>query len=86
VLVHRDWFHCYLVLVQDDRSRVNTDNILEERDPKFDAMLGQMVGRIKSKPGGKPEMGEVSLWNIVSTRCVELKLTQKCHYDVCINV
>ncbi|XP_014500163.1 uncharacterized protein LOC106761160 [Vigna radiata var. radiata] len=46
------------VLQADDRSRVNMDNILEERDPKFDAMLGQMVGRIKSKPGGKPEMGE----------------------------
>ncbi|CAJ1963431.1 unnamed protein product [Sphenostylis stenocarpa] len=46
------------VLHADDRTRVNTDNILEERDPKFDAMLGQMVGRIKSKPGGKPEMGE----------------------------
>lgn len=38
------------------------DNILEKRDPKFDAMLGQMVGRITTKPGGKPEMGEVSLW------------------------
>jgi len=49
-------------------------------------MLGQMVGRIKSKPGGKPEMGEVSLWKIVLTLCVELKLTQKCHYGVCINV
>ncbi|KAI4317607.1 hypothetical protein L6164_025465 [Bauhinia variegata] len=38
--------------------RVNLDNILEERDPKYDAMLGQMVGRIRAKPGGKPEMGE----------------------------
>ncbi|XP_062108617.1 uncharacterized protein LOC133819389 isoform X2 [Humulus lupulus] len=36
----------------------NADNVLEERDPKFDAMLGQMVGRIKTKPGGKLEMGE----------------------------
>ncbi|XP_061370571.1 uncharacterized protein LOC133313241 [Gastrolobium bilobum] len=45
----------------DDQPRVNVDNILEERDPKFDAMLGQMVGRITSKPGGKPEMGEASL-------------------------
>lgn len=61
------------------------DNILEERDPKFDAMLGQMVGRIKSKPGGKPEMGEVSLYQIVFTLSVELKLMQKCHYGVCIN-
>ncbi|KAK7289950.1 hypothetical protein RIF29_04013 [Crotalaria pallida] len=47
--------------VADDRSRVNVDNILEERDPKFDAMLGEMVGRITTKPGGKPEMGEAFL-------------------------
>ncbi|KAI9123157.1 hypothetical protein K1719_006046 [Acacia pycnantha] len=40
------------------RPRINVDNILEERDPKFDSMLGQMVGRITSKPGGKLEMGE----------------------------
>ncbi|TKY72621.1 hypothetical protein E2542_SST01364 [Spatholobus suberectus] len=46
------------VLDADERPRVNMDNILEERDPKFDVMLGQMVGRITSKPGGKPEMGE----------------------------
>lgn len=39
----------------------NAENLLEERDPKFDSMLNQMVGRIKSKPGGKPEMGEVSI-------------------------
>lgn len=38
--------------------QVNVDNILEERDPRYDAMLGQMVGRIKSKPGGKLELGE----------------------------
>ncbi|KAG5006044.1 hypothetical protein AAZX31_09G045300 [Glycine max] len=42
------------VLHANDSPRVNTDNILEERDPKFDAMLGQMIGRITSKP----EMGE----------------------------
>ncbi|XP_057430231.1 uncharacterized protein LOC130723268 [Lotus japonicus] len=49
------------VLEADDRPRVNVDNILEERDPSYDAMLGQMVGRIKSKPGGKSEMGEAFL-------------------------
>ncbi|XP_041000905.1 uncharacterized protein LOC121246721 [Juglans microcarpa x Juglans regia] len=37
---------------------INTENVLEERDPKYDAMLSQMVGRISSKPGGKLEMGE----------------------------
>ncbi|XP_058723472.1 uncharacterized protein LOC131595195 [Vicia villosa] len=48
-------------LNDDDRPKANLDNILEERDPKFDAMLGQMLGRITSKPGGKPEMGEASV-------------------------
>lgn len=43
----------------------NADNILEERDPQFDAMLSQMAGRIRTKPGGKPEMGEVSLWKLL---------------------
>ncbi|KAG2721489.1 hypothetical protein I3760_02G084500 [Carya illinoinensis] len=37
---------------------INAENVLEERDPKYDAMLSQMVGRISSKPGGKLEMGE----------------------------
>ncbi|XP_054805833.1 uncharacterized protein LOC129308619 [Prosopis cineraria] len=40
------------------RPTINVDNVLEERDPKFDSMLGQMAGRITSKPGGKLEMGE----------------------------
>ncbi|XVF38697.1 hypothetical protein REPUB_Repub20aG0124000 [Reevesia pubescens] len=39
-------------------SRSNPENVLEERDPKYDAMLTQMVGRISAKPGGKLEMGE----------------------------
>ncbi|KAF5452360.1 hypothetical protein F2P56_027366 [Juglans regia] len=37
---------------------INPENVPEERDPKYDAMLSQMVGRISSKPGGKLEMGE----------------------------
>ena len=41
-------------------SRSNSENVLEERDSKYDAMLNQMVGRISAKPGGKLEMGEVS--------------------------
>ncbi|CAN1806971.1 hypothetical protein LINPERHAP1_LOCUS24861 [Linum perenne] len=45
----------------DDDPRINADNVLEEKDPQFDAMLGQMVGRIKTKPGGKPEMGEATI-------------------------
>ncbi|KAK1294085.1 hypothetical protein QJS10_CPA16g01484 [Acorus calamus] len=36
----------------------NEGGVLEERDPGFDAMLNEMVGRINSKPGGKLEMGE----------------------------
>ncbi|KAG6575057.1 hypothetical protein SDJN03_25696, partial [Cucurbita argyrosperma subsp. sororia] len=39
----------------------NSENVLEERDPQFDAMLSQMAGRIRSKPGGKLEMGEASV-------------------------
>ncbi|XP_057958270.1 uncharacterized protein LOC131151094 [Malania oleifera] len=45
-------------LGSDDISRDNSDRTLEERDPKYDAMLSQMVGRIRSKPGGKLEMDE----------------------------
>ncbi|KAF5184598.1 dynein beta chain, ciliary protein [Thalictrum thalictroides] len=41
-----------------DISRTNPDNVLEEKDPGYDAMLSQMVGRIKTRPGGKLEMGE----------------------------
>ncbi|RYR30915.1 hypothetical protein Ahy_B01g055705 [Arachis hypogaea] len=43
----------------DGGSKVNLENVLEERDPKYDAMLGQMLGRITAKPGGKSEMGEL---------------------------
>ncbi|RVX22279.1 hypothetical protein CK203_001562 [Vitis vinifera] len=39
--------------------RFNSENVLEERDPQYDAMLSQMVGRIRSKSGGRLEMGEV---------------------------
>ncbi|KAL6643678.1 hypothetical protein ACP70R_018444 [Stipagrostis hirtigluma subsp. patula] len=35
--------------------------ILEERDPSYDEMLKHMVGRITTKPGGIPEMGEASV-------------------------
>lgn len=38
---------------------MNEDNLLEDRNTKYDTMLNQMVGRIQAKPGGKPEMGEV---------------------------
>ncbi|KAF9614736.1 hypothetical protein IFM89_020569 [Coptis chinensis] len=45
-------------LAKEDISRINPDNVLEDRDPGYDAMLNHMVGRIKTKPGGKLEMGE----------------------------
>uniref|UniRef100_A0A0D3C370 Uncharacterized protein n=1 Tax=Brassica oleracea var. oleracea TaxID=109376 RepID=A0A0D3C370_BRAOL len=36
------------------------ENVLPvERDPQYDTMLNQMVGRIKAKPGSKAEMGEL---------------------------
>lgn len=54
-----DWLLCF-ALDEDGTSRVNAEKVLEERDPQFDAMLNQMVGRIRSKPGGAAEMGDVS--------------------------
>ncbi|XP_038721491.1 uncharacterized protein LOC120013671 [Tripterygium wilfordii] len=50
-----------VALDRDGTPEINADNNLEERDPKFDAMLSQMVGRISSKPGGKSEIGEASV-------------------------
>ncbi|KAL7220661.1 hypothetical protein ACSBR2_013524 [Camellia fascicularis] len=47
--------------VSEVEIRINAENILEEWDPQYDAMLGPMVGRIRSKPGGKLEMGEASV-------------------------
>ncbi|KAI3679613.1 hypothetical protein L2E82_51153 [Cichorium intybus] len=35
-----------------------TDDVIEERDSEYDAMLNKMVGRIQTKPGGKLETGE----------------------------
>ncbi|KAI4318634.1 hypothetical protein MLD38_032311 [Melastoma candidum] len=45
----------------DDVPGFNPENLLEERDTEYDAMLSQMVGRIRSKPGGVPEMGEAAV-------------------------
>ncbi|CAH8351000.1 unnamed protein product [Eruca vesicaria subsp. sativa] len=45
----------------EEARRKSDDNVLEERDPMYDTMLNQMVGRIKAKPGGKAEMGEASV-------------------------
>ncbi|GAB2266454.1 hypothetical protein Dimus_001462 [Dionaea muscipula] len=42
----------------EENASANTGNELEEKDPKFDNMLSQMVGRITAKPGGKQEIGE----------------------------
>lgn len=53
-------FVIFPLLTEDGAPRINPDNVLEERDTQYDAMLSQMVGRIKSKPGGKLETGEVS--------------------------
>jgi hypothetical protein len=36
-------------------------SVLEEKDPNYNKMLGFMVGRITSKPGGRAEMGEVEV-------------------------
>ncbi|KAK9077717.1 hypothetical protein SSX86_006054 [Deinandra increscens subsp. villosa] len=42
----------------DGQPRNTTDDVPEERDSEYDAMLSKMVGRIQTKPGGKLEMGE----------------------------
>ncbi|XP_042391195.1 uncharacterized protein LOC121982275 [Zingiber officinale] len=39
-------------------TREHESSVLEDRDPKYDDMLKQMVGRIRSRPGGKAVMGE----------------------------
>uniref|UniRef100_A0A803MX95 Uncharacterized protein n=1 Tax=Chenopodium quinoa TaxID=63459 RepID=A0A803MX95_CHEQI len=46
--------------VDDDNSKRN-DEVLEDRDPSYEAMLNKMVGKISSKPGGKLEMGEANV-------------------------
>ena len=43
----------------DAAAKADADNVLEERDPQYNVMLSLMVGRIRSKPGGKLEIGEV---------------------------
>ncbi|KAG8055392.1 hypothetical protein GUJ93_ZPchr0001g30194 [Zizania palustris] len=45
---------------QDDVTPPPKDapGVLKEHDPSYDEMLKHMVGRITTKPGGKPEMGE----------------------------
>ncbi|XP_004229227.1 uncharacterized protein [Solanum lycopersicum] len=47
--------------VAESSPKVSIKNTVEEKDPKFDAMLSQMVGRIQAKPGGKLEMGEATV-------------------------
>ncbi|KAG8099708.1 hypothetical protein GUJ93_ZPchr0013g36268 [Zizania palustris] len=45
---------------QDDVTPPPKDapDVLKERDPSYDEMLKHMVGRITTKPGGKPKRGE----------------------------
>lgn len=49
-----------LTFLLEGQPRSTADNVVEERDSQYDAMLSKMVGRIQTKPGGKLEMGEVS--------------------------
>ncbi|XP_010666731.2 uncharacterized protein LOC104883865 isoform X1 [Beta vulgaris subsp. vulgaris] len=44
-----------------DRNSTSNAQVLEERDPTYEVMLSQMAGKIKTKPGGKLEMGEASV-------------------------
>ncbi|XP_065863632.1 uncharacterized protein [Euphorbia lathyris] len=45
----------------DGDPTVSSENLLEERDQKYDMMLNQMAGRIRTKPGGKLEIGEAAV-------------------------
>ncbi|KAG2306486.1 hypothetical protein Bca4012_084500 [Brassica carinata] len=45
--------------VSDEAGGSSDVSVLEERDPQYDTMLNQMVGRIKAKPGGKAEASVV---------------------------
>ncbi|KAK1387602.1 Integrator complex subunit like [Heracleum sosnowskyi] len=62
--------------VQDGASKINADNMLEEKDPQYDAMLSQMVGRIQSKSGGKSEMGEAFVVERYSRPTPKLRSTK----------
>ncbi|MQL71964.1 hypothetical protein Taro_004282 [Colocasia esculenta] len=46
----------------------DASGVLEERDPAYDAMLSHMVGKITSKPGGRPETGSLykEAWYAIS--------------------
>lgn len=48
------------IMSLDVPPRNSADDVIEERDSQYDAMLNKMVGRIQTKPGGKLETGEVS--------------------------
>lgn len=50
----------FCIILSDGQPRNIVDDVSEERDSQYDAMLSKMVGRIQTKPGGKLEMGEVS--------------------------
>lgn len=52
--------HDRIKVYKNDADGVYKSNaeVSPERDPKFEAMLNQMVGRITTKPGGKLETGE----------------------------
>ncbi|XP_029122754.1 uncharacterized protein [Elaeis guineensis] len=52
---------------------------LEERDPKYDEMLKQMVGRITSRPGGKLEMGDLLVAKASIRNARILKMTMGFH-------
>ncbi|KAL5983835.1 hypothetical protein ACLOJK_017930 [Asimina triloba] len=60
----------------ESKSTVKNDNVLEERDPGYDAMLSQLVGRIRSKPGGQPEMGDTMVAERYSRPMPKLRTTK----------
>lgn len=65
----------YENLEHERASRSNSENVLEEKDPKYDAMLNQMAGRVSAKRGGKLEMGEALVAEIPSRPLPKLRNT-----------
>ncbi|GLJ05325.1 hypothetical protein SUGI_0016130 [Cryptomeria japonica] len=48
---------------------------LEQRDPKYDVMLNELLGRVKTKSGGVAEMGEASIAPRVNRPLPKLRKT-----------
>ncbi|RWR76535.1 hypothetical protein CKAN_00498100 [Cinnamomum micranthum f. kanehirae] len=65
----------------DDNLGLRGDNVLEERDPEYDAMLNKMLGRVTTKPGGKLEMGEAFIVEKYNRPLPKLRTSKAAGHD-----